>query len=74
MEKYGVKKEKKKTDRPMSRRHETKRLGRMVTGALDPFGLEKMSCVLVAQLCVTLCDPVNIACLAPLSIGFPRQE
>ena len=30
MEKYGVKTEKKKTDRPMSRRHETKRLGRMV--------------------------------------------
>ena len=30
MEKYGVKKEKKKTDRLMSRRHETKRLGRKV--------------------------------------------
>ena len=29
----------------------------------------------VAQLCLTLCDPMNyIACQGPLSIGFPRQE
>ena len=31
-------------------------------------------CVLVAQLCQILCDPVDIACQAPLSMGFPRQE
>ena len=27
------------------------------------------------QSCLTLCDPVDyIACQAPLSMGFPRQE
>ena len=31
--------------------------------------------VLGAQLCLTLCDPVDyIACQAPLSMGFSRQE
>ena len=29
-------------------------------------------CCLVAQLCPTLCHPMD--CKAPLSIGFPRQE
>ena len=29
---------------------------------------------LVAQLCLTLCDPRTVACQAPLSMGFPRQE
>ena len=24
--------------------------------------------------CPTLCDPMTIACQAPLSMGFPRQE
>ena len=28
--------------------------------------------VLVAQLCLTLCDPMD--CQAPLSMGFSRQE
>ena len=28
----------------------------------------------VTQLCPTLCDPVDIACQAPLSMGFSRQE
>ena len=26
------------------------------------------------QQCLTLCDPWTIACQAPLSVGFPRQE
>ena len=28
----------------------------------------------VTQSCPTLCDPVDIACQAPLSMGFSRQE
>ena len=31
-------------------------------------------CVLVAQLCLTLCDAMDLACQAPLSMGFSRQE
>ena len=31
-------------------------------------------CVLVAQSCPTLCDPMTVACQAPLSVGFSRQE
>ena len=27
-----------------------------------------------AQSCLTLCDPWTLACQAPLSMGFPRQE
>ena len=27
-----------------------------------------------AQLCPTLCEPVDYALQAPLSVGFPRQE
>ena len=27
-----------------------------------------------AQLCQTLCDPMAVACQAPLSVKFPRQE
>ena len=27
-----------------------------------------------AQLCLTLCDPVECAYQAPLSMGFPKQE
>ena len=31
--------------------------------------------VKVSQLCLTLCDSMDyIACQAPLSMGFPRQE
>ena len=30
--------------------------------------------VLVAQLCPTLCEPWTVACQAPLSMGFSRQE
>ena len=26
------------------------------------------------QLCLTLCDPMTVACQAPLSIGFSRQQ
>ena len=29
---------------------------------------------LVAQSCLTLCNPWTVACQAPLSVGFPRQE
>ena len=28
----------------------------------------------VTQLCLTLCDPRTVACQAPLTMGFPRQE
>ena len=27
-----------------------------------------------AQLCATLCNPMDLACKAPLSMGFSRQE
>ena len=30
--------------------------------------------VLVAQSSLTLCNPRAVACQAPLSMGFPRQE
>ena len=33
-----------------------------------------MNCCLVAKLCPTLCDPVDVACQAPLSMEFSRQE
>ena len=29
---------------------------------------------LVAQLCPTLCDPMDLTCKAPLSMGFSRQQ
>ena len=29
---------------------------------------------LIAQSCPTLCDPVNVACHAPLSVEFSRRE
>ena len=28
----------------------------------------------VIQLCLSLCDPMDVACLAPLSMGLSRQE
>ena len=31
-------------------------------------------CVLVAQSCLTLCDPRTAACKAPLSLGFSKQD
>ena len=31
-------------------------------------------CVLVAQSCATLCDPMDCSCQASLSMGFSRQE
>ena len=31
-------------------------------------------CVLLAQSCLTLCNPWTIACKAPLSMGWSRQE
>ena len=33
-----------------------------------------VSSVLVAQSCLTLCDPMTVARPAPLSMGFSRQE
>ena len=30
--------------------------------------------VLVPQSCLTLCDPTDCSCQAPLSMGFSRQE
>ena len=30
--------------------------------------------MLVSQLCLTHCDPWIVVCLAPLSMGFSRQE
>ena len=34
----------------------------------------KHCCCLVAKSCLAFCDPWTIACQAPLSLGFPRQE
>ena len=31
-------------------------------------------CCLVAQSCLTLCNPMTVACQAPPSMGFSRQE
>ena len=31
-------------------------------------------CMLVAQSCMTLCNPMDLAHQAPLSMGFSRQE
>ena len=31
-------------------------------------------CVKVAQSCLTLCDPMDYSCRAPLSMEFSRQE
>ena len=36
--------------------------------------LQKILCVLVAQLCPTLCNPWTVAHPAPLSMEFSRQE
>ena len=33
-----------------------------------------LACVLVAQSCLTLCDPLNCSPKAPLVMGFSRQE
>ena len=40
------------------------------------FSLPYSRCLLVlTQLCLILCDPMDcVACEAPLSVGFPRQE
>ena len=35
---------------------------------------EVMVCSLVAKLCLTLAIPWTVACQAPLSMGFSRQE
>ena len=37
-------------------------------------GHTDLVCVLVAQSCLTLCDPWTVAHQAPLSMGFSRQE
>ena len=38
-------------------------------------GVGLLNCCLVAKLCPTLCDPTNcVACPAPVSMGFSRQE
>ena len=42
-----------------------------VTGRSKP---NLSPCVLVAQLCLTLCDPWTVAHQAPLSMEFSRQE
>ena len=34
----------------------------------------QLFCVLVTQLCLTLCNPITVACQASLSMGFSRQE
>ena len=34
----------------------------------------KLHYVLVAQSCLTLCDPITVPCQASLSVGFSRQE
>ena len=35
---------------------------------------KKDMCVLVAQWCLTLCDPVDVATQVPLSMEFSRHE
>ena len=30
--------------------------------------------MLLAQLCLTVCDPMDYSCQSPLSMRFPRQE
>ena len=37
-------------------------------------GIKKKMCVLVAQLCLTLCDPMDVATQVPLSVEFSRHE
>ena len=38
-------------------------------------GVGLLKCCLVAELCPTLCDPTDcVACQAPVSMGFSRQE
>ena len=40
-----------------------------------PFILQRLKVkVLVAQLCLTLCEPIDYSHQAPLSMGFSRQE
>ena len=36
--------------------------------------LANQVCVLVSQLCPTLCDPIDCSLQAPLSMGFSRRE
>ena len=31
-------------------------------------------CAKLLQLCLTLCDPMDYSCQAPLSMGFSKQE
>ncbi|KAB0345793.1 hypothetical protein FD754_022719, partial [Muntiacus muntjak] len=31
-------------------------------------------CSVLTQSCLTLCEPMDLACQAPLSMGFPREE
>ena len=39
------------------------------------WGVGLLNCCLVAELCPTLCDPTDcVACQAPVSMGFSRQE
>ena len=40
-------------------------------GTADPL---EMFCVLVAQSCVTLCNPMTVTAQAPLFMEFSRQE
>ena len=54
---------------------------RIASGTLENvsfyrYGLGVCVCVCApaAQSCLTLCDPVDCSCQAPLSIGFSRQE
>ena len=44
------------------------------TGKVSATGLTLKKWVLVAQSCLILCDPMDLACQAPLSMGFSRQE
>ena len=38
------------------------------------FSLHLCMCAKSLQLCLTLCDLMNVALQAPLSVGFSRQE
>ena len=41
---------------------------------MTPFNVIVQLKVLVAQSCLTLCDPLGVACQTPLSVEFSRQE
>ena len=52
----------------------TKKKKRQMLGTLSPIAKVKVKKVLVAELCLTLWDPVDCSHQAPPSMRFSRQE